>query len=247
MTDATQKCPVCAAILPATAKFCGECGTPTRSVPRTPGASPAGSAVPGRNPVLPWFLAGCAVMAVHAAVIIVAVRGRTVAAPNPAESSSAAPFAGGTGTASGAPDISNMTPREAADRLYNRIARAREAGDTAQVNFFAPMAINAYSNVTPKDADARLHIGLIQIGIGNRAAALAEADSITRFSATHLFGPMLKARAAEASGDRATMREAYRAFLGNYDAEMRKSLPEYEQHKAELAATRTAAQAGAGR
>lgn len=243
MTDATQKCPICGAILPAGAKFCGECGTSLRA-----GAAAPTAARHATNPVLPWFLAGCAVMAVHAAVIIVAVRGRTAAAPVPV-ASSAAPFAGGSAppTSSGAPDISNMTPREAADRLYNRIARARESGDTAQVNFFAPMAINAYSNVTPKDADARLHIGLIEIGIGNAAAALAQADSITRFGATHLFGPLLKARAAEATDDRATMREAYRAFLGNYDAEMRKSLPEYEQHRAELTAARTAAQAAAGR
>jgi predicted nucleic acid-binding Zn ribbon protein len=242
MTDATQKCPVCGAILPAGAKFCGECGTSLR----------AGGAVPAAarhttNPVLPWFLAGCAVMAVHAAVIIVAVKGRTSAAPVPVESS-AAPFAGGGApSASGAPDISNMTPREAADRLYNRIARASEAGDTAQVAFFAPMAINAYANVTPKDADARLHIGLIQIGIGNTAAARAEADTITRQNGLHLFGPLLKARAAEASNDRATMREAYRAFLANYDAEMRKNLPEYEQHRNELEAARTAARAAAGR
>src|SRR5690349_21485393 len=124
MTDATQKCPVCGAILPAGAKFCGECGTSLR------GAAGPSAARHTTNPVLPWFLAGCAVMAVHAAVIIVAVKGRTSAAPVPVESS-AAPFAGATGSASGAPDISNMTPREAADRLYNRIARASEAGDTA--------------------------------------------------------------------------------------------------------------------
>lgn len=244
MTDATQKCPVCAAILPFGAKFCGECGTSLR-----PASQAAGGPSPGahsRNPVLPWFLAACAVLAVHAAVIIVAVRGRTVSSGSTitAETGASADAGSATGRA---PDISNLTPREAADRLYNRIARASEAGDTAQVNFFAPMAINAYANVTPLDADARLHVGLIHIGLGNAPAALAQADSITRFAGMHLFGPMLKARAAEAAGDRAAMREAYRAFLANYDAELRKNLPEYEQHPAELAATRTAAQAAGSR
>jgi hypothetical protein len=234
MSDATQKCPVCGAILPAGARFGGECGTSLRAGAPAPRHS--------NNPVLPWFLAGCGVLAVHAAVIIVAVKGRSVAAPVPVESS-AAPFTGATGGSGGAPDISNMTPREAADRLYNRIARASESGDTAQVNFFAPMAINAYSNVTPLDADARLHVGLIQIGIGNTPAALAQADTLTRQNVLHLFGPLLKARAAEAANDRATMREAYRAFLANYDAEMRKNLPEYEQHRSELTAAHTTAQA----
>jgi hypothetical protein len=243
MTDATRKCPVCGAILPSAAKFCGECGTSLKPAHDTVGT--AGGTVHSRNPVLPWFLAGCAALAVHAAVIIVAVRGRTVSSGVPM-SAEASPSTDDASPGSGrAPDISNLSPREAADRLYNRIARASEAGDTAQVNFFAPMAINAYANVTPLDADARLHIGLIQLGLGNAAAALAQADSITRFSAMHLFGPMLKSRAAEAAGDRAAMREAYRAFLANYDAEMRKDLPEYQQHPAELTATRTAAQ-GAG-
>ena len=243
MTDATRKCPVCDATLPAKAKFCGECGTPL-GTPGTASAAPASRAAAHRNPVLPWFLAGCAVLAVHAAVIIVATRGRSPAAPLPVEAASAAqaPFAGGSGAPSGrAPDISNLSPREAADRLYERIARASEAGDTAQVAFFAPMAINAYGNVTPLDADARLHIGLIQLGLGNTGAALAQADSITRFDATHLFGPLLKARAAEQSGNRGTEREALRAFNATFDAEMRKNLPEYQQHASLLTETRSAA------
>lgn len=239
MTDATRKCPVCDATLPAKAKFCGECGTPLGGSPSATSA-PFATSAPSR--VLPWFLAGCAVLAVHAAVIIVAMRGRSAAAPLPAEDASAAqaPFAGGSGGR--APDISNLSPREAADRLYERIARASEAGDTAQVAFFAPMAINAYGNVTPLDADARLHIGLIQLGLGNTGAALAQADSITRFDATHLFGPLLKARAADQSGNRGTEREALRAFSANFDAEMRKNLPEYQQHASLLTETRATAQ-----
>ena len=237
MTDATRKCPVCDATLPSRAKFCGECGTPLASGAAASGATPAGLAQ--RNAILPWFVAGCAALAVHAAVIVVAVRGRTT--PASAIPSSGAPVDAGSATGR-APDISNMTPREAADRLYERIARASESGDTAQVNFFAPMAINAYANVPDLDADARLHIGLIQLGLGNAAAALAQADSITRFTAGHLFGPLLKARAAEAAGDRASQREAFRAFLSGYDAEMRKNLQEYQLHATLLTETRTAAQ-----
>lgn len=241
MTDATQKCPICGASLPATAKFCGECGTSLKPAASGSRAAPP-SAAP--NPVLPWFLAGCAALAIHATVILVGVRGRSSAEPSASGApGQGAPFAqnGATGRA---PDISNLTPRQAADRLYERIAGASEAGDTAQVAFFAPMAFNAYANVTPLDADARLHVGLIALATGDAAAARAQADSIGREFGQHLFGPLLKARAAEVSGDRAAMRDAYRAFLANYDAENRKNLPEYQQHVRLLTEIRDAAQSG---
>src|SRR5436190_20474869 len=132
MTDATRKCPVCGAILPAKAKFCGECGTTLQ--PPTPNLREAQTAGQPGSKVLPWFLAGCGVLAVHAAVIILAVRARApIGAPVQASAEfQAAPGSPGTGAP---PDISNMTPRQAADRLYERIMRASEANDTAQVQF----------------------------------------------------------------------------------------------------------------
>lgn len=235
MTDATQKCSVCGSANPARARFCGECGAPMR------GAAAATTPARGRagNPVLPWFIAGCFVIALQTAVIAVSLHRTGGAEPDAvASANSAAPVA----SRGAATDISQMTPREAADRLYERIARAAEAGDTGQVQFFAPMALQAYGNVTPLDADARLHIGLIDLATGNGAAATAQGDTIVRQSPTHLFGPMLRARAAEARGNRAAAKDAYRAFLANYDAERRKNLPEYGQHEALLTETRTAAQ-----
>ena len=250
MSDATQKCPVCGAVNPARAKFCGECGAAFRAA----AAAPAATGAARGNPVLPWFLAGCAALAIHAVIIIVALRGGIAPASsgdmtNAGSSGAAganAPFA----TSSGRPtDLSTMTPREAADRLWNRIMTAQSQGDTAQVNFFAPMAIQAYQAVTPLDADARLHIGLINIAMNEPAKARAQADSITRESPTHLFGPLLKAEAAEKAGRTADARAAWRTFLQNYDAEMRKNLDEYQQHNAMLTEDHTKAQqaAAAGR
>lgn len=241
MSDATQKCPVCSAVLPVRAKFCAECGTTLKAAATA--TAPAVQAVP--NQILPWFIAGVCVLAIHATVIVLAVRRPEPAAGN--QSNSAAPFAqGGNGT--GRPtDISNMTPREAADRLYDRIARASEAGDSGQVSFFAPMALQAYAAVTPLDPDARLHIGMIQLAQGNATAAAAQADSIVRQARTHLFGPLLKARAAEASGNATALRQAYTAFLANWAGERAKNLPEYDQHESVLTELRTAAQRGATR
>ena len=231
MSDATQKCPVCGAVLPGRARFCAECGATMRPQSTSP-------SVP-QSAVLPWFIAGVCVLAIHATMIILAVRRPEPAPGN--QSNMVAP--GATSGATGQPpDISNMTPREAADRLYDRIARASEAGDSGQVSFFGPMALQAYDRVQPTDADVRLHVGMIQLALNNTAAATAQADSIQRQAGTHLFGPLLKARAAEAAGNTAAARAAWRTFTANYDAERRKNLPEYDQHATMLNDARTAAQ-----
>ena len=41
------------------------------------------------------------------------------------------------------PDLSKMTPREAADRLFNRVMSANERGDKDETSWFSPMAIQA--------------------------------------------------------------------------------------------------------
>jgi len=239
MSDATQKCPVCGAALPARAKFCAECGTTLKAAPAA--AAPAAAAPVSTNQILPWFIAGVCVLAVFAMVIIIAVRRPEPAAGN----QSNAPFAqGGAPGPTGTTDLSSMTPREAADRLFDRIARASEAGDSGQVAFFAPMAIQAYAAVNPLDIDARLHIGMIELASGNAVGASAQADTIQRQSRTHLFGSLLKARAAEAMNNAAVRRQAYQAFLANWTAERAKNLPEYSQHETVLNETRTAAQSG---
>lgn len=203
----------------------------------------------GSDPVLKWFVLGSVVLALHAAAIVLAVRGfgggagRSSAAQ--AVPAGSAP-GGATMGASGTTDISNMTPREAADRLYDRIARANEAGDTAQVAFFGPMALQAYANVTPLDADARLHIGLIQLAVGNAPAALAQADTISRTAGSHLFGPLLRARAAEAAGDRAAATTAFRAYQRDYDAERARSLQEYQLHDTMMSQARDDARRATG-
>jgi hypothetical protein len=212
-----------------------------------PSAPHAGHSAGGTgNPILPWFIAGVCVLAVFAMVIIIAVRRPEPAAGN--QSNVAAPFAQGRpGSTTGTTDISNMSPREAADRLFDRIARASEAGDTGQVNFFGPMTIQAYAQVSPLDPDARLHIGMVYMAMGNAAGAAAQADSLVRQARTHLFGPLLKARIAEAGNNTAALRQAYQTFLANWTAERAKNLPEYSQHDAMLNELRTAAQGSSGR
>jgi len=238
---APSACRSCGAKLSARAKFCPECGTPVAGAAR--GARSAAGGTP-RSDRMAWYVAGVCVLALLVVVVIVVAK------------KSGAPPAGAAATAAGAPptgerattDLSAMTPREAADRLYNRIMTANEAGDTAQVNFFAPMALQAYANLGGDlDADARLHLGLVQLAIGATVAAAAEGDTILQKAPNHLFGWLLKARAAEAQGDAARAKRAYESFMKNYDAEMAKKRPEYQEHAQMLQDTRNRAQrAGAG-
>lgn len=224
-----RSCPSCGAKLSARAKFCSECGTTVG------GGQSAGA--PGRGDKLPWIVAGIAVLALVTTVVVVVTRGSA-----PAASDAAPPFDPSRGTT----DLSQMTPRQAADRLFDRVARATESGDTQQVNFFGPMTLQAYADIPDLDADARLHIGLVNLSLGQPAGARAQADTIARTSATHLFASMLKARAAEAERNTPAARAAFRDYLANYAAERAKNLPEYGDHATMLLQTRDDAERSSG-
>jgi hypothetical protein len=127
-------------------------------------------------------------------------------------------------------DLSSMTPRQAADRLFERVMTADERGDTAEAVRFAPMAIQAYNLAQPLDEDGRYHVGLISVILGNLDGALAQADSIAETSPAHLFAPVLRARVAGLRGDAAGRRRAEQAFLDRFEAEMATAREEYQAH-----------------
>jgi hypothetical protein len=239
-----RACPSCGAKLAPRAKFCPDCGTPVAPQAARPGL-PAG-AVPtpaaGMGAKLPWIIAAVAAFALIAVVIVVVSR-RPAAGGASAAGTGTAPFNPSAATT----DISQMTPRQAADRLFDRVMRASSSGDSQQVQFFGPMTLQAYTSVTPLDADARLHLGLVDLALGNGGGAAAEADTIARESRTHLFALALRAQAAERQGNQAAARTAYKAFLDNYDRERAKNLPEYREHETFLTDLRSTAQRTAGR
>jgi hypothetical protein len=248
MSDATFPCPVCGASLPARAKFCAECGSAVKAPAASSAARAAAPGAPAAaNQILPWFIAGVSVIAIQTLALILALRppsGQVLGTEN-----SARPAQGGafSPNAPATTDISNLTPRQSADRLFDRVMRSAEANDSQQVQFFGPMTIQAYAAVTPLDIDAHLHIGMVDIVLGNVDGAAAEADTIVRASRTHLFGPLLKARVAQLKGNTAALQQAYRSFLANYEAERRKNLPEYEQHATILTELKTTAERARGR
>jgi len=235
---APASCRACGATLSSRAKFCAECGEPVGRAARA-AAPPAAARTVRTGTVdrLAWYVAGVCVLALLVVVVVVVAR---KSGPAPAAAAAqGAPPEGERATT----DLSSMTPREQADRLYNRIMTAHEAGDTSQVTFFAPMALQAYANLGGDlDPDARLHLGLVQLAIGATVPAAAEGDTILKGAPNHLFGWLLKARAAEAQGNPREARRAYDAFVKNYDAELAKKRPEYQEHAQMLQDTRSRAQ-----
>ncbi len=206
-------CPSCGASLTPTSKFCHECGT---------GSARSGSSATAR----PWIIAVAAV----AVAGLVTVTWFTAVRPRVEVPVAAAPGSGRGATT----DLSLMSPRERADRLFNRVMGAHERGDRGEVDLFAPMAIQAYALLGAMDHDARYHLALLYSAGGPIAMALLQADSLDLEAPGHLFVAMLRGTLARISGDTLELRRAYRSFLDHYEREMAAAKPEYAEHQTSI-------------
>jgi tetratricopeptide (TPR) repeat protein len=147
---------------------------------------------------------------------------------------STAPFAGTTGDAAAVDPLSG-TPREQADRLFNRIMTEKSNGNTDQAVFFTPMALQAYQMAEPLDIDGLYHVSLIKAVASDFTGAEETARQILDAVPTHLLGLAALAEAALGAGDTATAKEAYGKFLDNLAAERARQLQEYQDHAAIIA------------
>jgi hypothetical protein len=194
----------------------------------------------GLSAALPWAVAGIALLALIA--LLAGQRfGAGRASAVEASRDFAPPAIGADGGGARAPDISTMSPRDRADRLFNRIMLYHEQGKADSVEFFAPMALAAYQMAAPLDADEHYHLGRIGEVAGAAELARTEADSILRRQPSHLLGLILAANAARLTGDESSARDFDRRLLAAEAAERRKNLPEYAQHRNDIAAAIAAA------
>lgn len=231
---APSACAQCGAAIQAGARFCATCGTPVGA------ASPAGRGGSAKN-MLPFAIAAGAGLVV---ALIIAYRSQpSIGATQVPAAVPQAPFAG-TGGGGAPPDLSKMTPREAFDRLFNRVMTASEQGDTAQANRFTPMAIMAYGNLTEVDADARYDVALIKLHAGDFAGARALSDTIRTENPRHLFGFVLQAALGRFENKPEQITAAYRGFLAVADEELKVNRPEYTVHRSMLDSFRQAAEQG---
>ncbi|HEX4628797.1 MAG TPA: zinc ribbon domain-containing protein [Gemmatimonadales bacterium] len=222
-------CHACGAPLAAGARYCHKCGAQTGA-----------AAAAGWRVGVPWAVAGAAAGALITVIALRLGGPPTGAGPTtpatPVETDAAPAAAPGQ-----PPDISQMSPLERATRLYNRVMSLHAAGKPDSAAFFLPMALRAYAMLPELDADSRYHLGVLDLTAGDPPGALAQADSIARADATHLFAYMLRARALELERDTAGARRAYREFLRREPPERARKRPEYADHAQNLDAFHTQA------
>ena len=237
-------CAACGASFSPGANFCHRCGTPVGSA-AIPAGSAAATAQPrGAGAVMPWAVAFVALLALAAMAAgrnFNATGGSTLDAPLNALPQAALGETGGAGPASApgaagarAVDITSMSPREQANRLFERVSRLASAGKVDSVAFFAPMALGVYESLPDITLDERYHMGRIAEMAGAREVARAQADTILRERPTHLLGLILGAKAAAMVPDEAAFLAFERRLLAAEAAERASGLPEYRDHAQEI-------------
>lgn len=254
MNAKSIKCPGCGKS--AAGNFCSHCGTPiVTSCPECDaevkpgsrachecGASLVAAAPKQLNAqaIAPWAAIVIAMLALG--VALAALFGQSGGTPAPA------PFAQPMSSAAPVPgqpvDLTSMSPREAADRLYNRTMAASEKGDFVEALKFAPMALQAYEGLGTMDNDARYHVALLRLTTEDINGARVQIEMLRQSAPNHLLGFMLEHQIAERSGKKDSAARAYKAFLAAYDAEMAAGRAEYQDHQGSIERFRAAAQSG---
>jgi hypothetical protein len=227
-------CQGCGNPLPRGARFCNECGAP---------AAAQTGAAPARSHLLPWAIAFAAILAL-AVVALWPRRTAVESAPTGAPATFSGPTATPNGPAAGTPpDISQMSPRERADRLFNRVMEASSSGDSATVQQFGPMAIAAYGMLPERTSDDHYHIAALQLTVKDPVSARAQVDTVLAANPRHLLALFTAAQAAQMQDDSASSRALLTRFLAAYPSEsVRRDVPEYQDHAQALPIMREAAQ-----
>ena len=203
---------------------------------------------------MPWAVAAIALVALIALVVGQRFGGRATTgttdvldgANAQGPTAIAAPDAGPDAAPAGmprAPDISQLTPAQRAERLYDRIMREAEAGRTQEVRTFLPMAVAAYEMIAPLNLDQRYDLGRIGEVGGDTTLARAQADTILRQRPTHLLGLILGAKAARMVGNEPHARQFDVRLLSVAPREQAVALPEYLLHRNDIDQALAAAKA----
>lgn len=246
-----RSCGECGAEVPSAHDFCSRCGAAVAGgdgVPATPRPDRSGSPERTRPPEgtrtpdrTRWWILGGAVAGALLFLAVPYVWTGWADGGGGERMPMGAPGGGsGLGPAPGV-DLSTMTPRQAADRLYNRVMSAMTAGDQGEVDAFLPMAIDAYRLVPDLDADGHFHLSLLEQAAGRDREGLATAEQALDSSPDHLLLLYAAAEAARRAGETERAERYFRRIVEVFEEESARTLPEYVEHASFLPAIRTAA------
>jgi hypothetical protein len=217
----------------AGARFCHRCGAPA-GTSGTPRAGGVGNA-------MPWAVAAIALVALIALVAGQRFGARPTGTSDVLDGANAqgatpitAPGSAPAGAMPRAPDISQLTPAQRAERLYDRIMGEAEAGNAENVRTFVPMAVAAYEMIAPLNLDQRYDLGRIGEVSGDTTLARAQADTILRERPTHLLGLILGAKAARMAGNESRARQFDARLVAAEAGERAAARPEYLLHKNDI-------------
>lgn len=226
-TLVAMDCPSCSAPTPMGRRFCVECGSALQRGTRGPTpVAPTGSASPDNQ--VAWWVAGALL------VILLAVGGWSLLSDDTGTGAALGPMQGPQPGALGpAPniDLASMTPREAADRLFDRVMGALAQRDTVEVINFLPMAIDAYELARPLDLDGLFHLSLLQRAGMRYDEALATAQEALDEDPDHLLNLSAAAEAARELGREELAAQYFGHFLEVWEVESaRTDREEYQEH-----------------
>jgi hypothetical protein len=216
-------CPSCALDLPPGTRFCVACGSPLRGPGGQPEQAPSGAA---GGTVLPWAVSGVLL----AALLVMA--GMTVfsgTGTSGGQGSAQAPPPGALGPAPNV-DLASMSPGEAADRLFNRVAAGLQARDSVEVMSFLPMALDAHELARPLDDGRLFRLSFLQRVATDFDAALETAREGLARSPDHLLLLSAAAEAARELGDEAAARDYYTRLLEVWEVEEASERQDYLEH-----------------
>jgi len=217
-------CARCGTALATGSRFCHNCGSPVATAP-VPASIAQLPAAPSSR--IPWIIGGTATAALL--ILVVAQRLNVATPPNtPAPPAAEAP------PNMRAPDISQMSPRERAARLFDRIMRLNEEGKRDSVALFAAMAVPTFQALEPLDAHLRYDLGRIAAVAGMLDLAKAEADTVLKAQPRHLLGLILAAQVAQLNGDAAAALRFNNQLVASEASERAKGLEEYTLHDADI-------------
>jgi len=220
-------------------RFCNQCGsalaqgaTPPAPVAGIPPAAPSGNR-------LLWWVAGGALVGLILIVAYPVIQGGRGAPAGVTPSASG----GMPGSGPSSLDLASMTPREAADRLFNRVMIAMEAGDSTEAMGFLPMAISAYEIAEPLNADGLYHLATLKQTARDFEGALAAALAGLEDNPDHLLNLIAAARAAHSLGDDQGARDRYARLLAVWDDQMASGIADYQDHSGQIPELKAEAEA----